>query len=130
MMHRCKHDIYNPDVESELAWACTSCYPQGHPDADATMPHFNRRSSLNLTETGKLPKCPGCGSIIAISHGGVCKHCGVQYEIQAPEHLRANNIQAGICPDCGSGVHMEGKNKRIWICADCDKEYPAPKRVE
>lgn len=128
-MRRCQHGVFNPDEGTELAWSCSLCYPQGHP-SNSAMPQFNRRNSMSLTETGKLPKCPKCESILAVSRGGVCRHCGTEYEIQAPSHLRANNAQPGICPACGSGVHFTGRTKREWECADCGHHYTAPKKVE
>ncbi len=129
-MLRCKHDVYIPDEGTELAWSCTLCYPAGHPEAQTAAPVFNRRNSLNLTSTGKLPKCLDCDSILTVSSGGKCRHCGKEYELLAPEHLRANNSQPGSCPECGSGVHYIGKTKRTWVCADCCHAYNAPKRLE
>jgi uncharacterized protein (DUF983 family) len=129
-MRRCRHDIYNPDLDSELAWSCTLCYPCGHPDSKSSLPLFNRRNAMSLTETGRLPKCPQCESILAVSRGGVCLHCGIEYEIVAPSHLRANNSQPGVCSSCGSGVHFVGRSKKEWICVDCNHHYSAPKGIE
>lgn len=40
---------------------------------------------------------------------------------------RANLRREGYCPECTSAAHIDaGKGK--WICADCDTEYPAPRK--
>lgn len=129
-MKRCQHGVYAPDEGTELAWSCVACYPEGHPYAALTPPMFNRRNSMRLSETGRLPKCPKCDSILAVSQGGVCRHCGTEYEIQAPSHLRANNSQPGICPACGSGVHVACSIRKEWECADCGHRYSAPKKLD
>lgn len=123
---RCKHGVYDPHGTGVY---CGICNPLLH-ELVSQAPKFNRRGAMTLTETGKLPKCPDCGSILTVSGGGVCKHCGKEYEIQAPQNLRANNTQPGICPDCGSGVHYTTDKARVWICADCGKDYDAPRTVK
>src|ERR1700674_4648796 len=128
-MRKCEHGIYWPDGDA-IALSCQSCNP--NPAAStlpADIPIFNRRGSLKLTVTGKLPKCPNCNdtSILAMSRDGICKSCGVQYEIVAATNLRANNAQLGLCDQCGSGVHYE-KDRKTWECADCGHLYRAPRR--
>lgn len=127
---KCEHGVYDPHGDGAY---CQMCNPSTNIKAlDATKSdlHFNRRSALSLTETGKLPKCSNCATILTVSNNGTCHVCGTEHTIDAPEHLRANNAQPGICPSCGSGVHYTTKTKRKWQCADCGREYVAPKRAE
>ena len=124
-MKRCQHGIYLPDG-MELSPGCQSCYPHGRPDEVKT-PKFNRRSALELTSTGKLPKCPKCGIPVSVALGG-CPECGIAFENDDEQKLRANNKQAGVCPECGSGTHFETTNKKEWECVDCGAVYPASAR--
>jgi|SRR5579864_3115351 len=126
-MRKCEHGVYWPDGDP-VALYCTLCNPAGNPDAKKVL-EFNRRGSLQMTETGKLPRCPACHTaILAISNGGRCVVCKIEYDVVAPHKLRANNKQPGICPECGSGVHTEESN-RVWKCADCGTTFKAPKRL-
>lgn len=126
-MRKCEHGVYWPEGE-EKALYCTLCNPAGNPNAK-TVPEFNRRGALQMTETGKLPRCPKCHTaILAVSNGGKCVVCKTEYDVQAPHKLRANNRQPGLCPECGSGVHVEVDSK-TWKCADCDTKFRAPRRV-
>jgi ribosomal protein L37AE/L43A len=129
-MRKCEHGIYlatPEEVASGKANYCTFCTPAGNPDAKPVQ--FNRRGALQMTETGKLPRCPNCNNaILAISNGGKCVVCKEEFEINAPHKLRANNRQPGICPKCGSGVHKE-VDRRTWECADCGDRFKAPKRL-
>jgi ribosomal protein L37AE/L43A len=45
--------------------------------------------------------------------------------------LRANNyVTAGECPDCRSRIHyVSEKSSRVWLCADCGREFAAAKRM-
>lgn len=124
-MIKCEHGVYDPHGDGAY---CQLCNPNGNPERDAA-PQFNRRSSLNITETGRLPHCPKCNGLLALSNGGKCSVCKEEYEIESPKNLRANNRQAGLCPDCASGVHYEIDSK-TWGCADCGTQYKAPKRLE
>lgn len=128
-MNKCLHGVYIPHGD-EKAFACQLCNPAGNAASADGLPVFNRRGSMALTVTGKLPKCPNCNeaSILALSRDGVCKNCGSRFEIVAPTNLRANNVQPGICPDCGSGIHFV-KDRKTWECADCGTQYRSPKRV-
>lgn len=125
-MNKCVHGVYDPHGDGAY---CQSCNPAGNPDIQAA-PTFNRRGSLALTTTGKLPKCPTCqgNSILTVSNGGKCTICKTEFDLTAPTNLRANNRQPGVCPECGSGVHFE-VDRKTWKCADCDTQYKAPKRL-
>lgn len=128
MIRKCKHGIFWP-LDQEIALYCQSCNPAGNPDRDNDAPKFNRRGSLNMTETGKLPRCPNCEfAIITVSSGGQCPICKAEYTIEAPSHLRANNSQSGICLKCGSGVHYD--RGREWECSECGELYKAPRRPQ
>ena len=129
-MTKCVHGVYDPHGDGAY---CQFCNPatndtQGNQRA---IPQFNRRGSLRLTETGRLPKCPSChgNSILAVSNGGKCTICKAEYDLVSPHKLRANNMQPGLCPGCGSGVHFE-VDRKTWRCADCDTQYRAPKRLQ
>jgi ribosomal protein L37AE/L43A len=126
-MRRCEHGVYWPEGHA-IAFCCEFCNPLGNPGQAS--PTFNRRGSLALTTTGKLPKCPNCqgNSILTVSNGGKCTICKTEFDLTAPTKLRANNRQPGVCPECGSGVHFQVSNKE-WKCADCDTTYRAPKRL-
>lgn len=131
-MNKCKHGVYDPHGDGAY---CQFCNPATNEVSEIPKetPMFNRRGSLNMTETGRLPKCPYCAaqgitSILAVSNGGICAVCHNEFTILAPHNLRANNKQPGLCPQCGSGVHFE-KDRKTWKCADCDAEYKAPKRT-
>lgn len=128
-MNRCSHGVYLPEGET-LAWGCQSCYPNGHPEEDSQQPIFNHRGALKLTGTGKLPKCPTCNVPVPVSDKGVCAICSTPFEINEATHLRANAKQPGICPGCGSGIHFETGNAKVWKCADCEQEYPAARTTE
>jgi hypothetical protein len=127
-MRRCEHGVYWPEGHP-VAFYCDKCNPGGNPEVKEA-PKFNRRGSLALTETGRLPKCPKCNgaSILTVSLDGKCVICDTEFEINTPHKLRANNSQPGLCPSCGSGVHFE-VDRRTWKCADCDTQYKAPKRI-
>lgn len=132
-MRRCTHGVYWPQ-DQPIALFCQSCNPLTNlPESIASAvdtPKFNRRNALTITSTGKLPKCPVCqgNSILTVSNAGKCSICHTQFTIDAPQHLRANNHQPGICPNCQSGVHFEVDSK-TWKCADCDTNYKAPRRI-
>lgn len=134
-MRKCEHGVYWPE-DQLVAEYCQTCNPATNdlskPDKKE-FPRFNRRGSLSMTETGKLPKCPVCAengisSILTVSTGGICSVCHSEFVIQAPHNLRANNKQPGVCPECGSGVHFD-EGGRKWRCADCSNVYRAPKRI-
>lgn len=126
-IRKCGHGVYWPEKQL-IAEDCQLCNPNGNPDrGEATTPHFNRRSSLTMSSTGKLPNCPSCGTILTVSNGGKCLVCHGEYIIDAPEKLRANNRVPGVCPECGAGVHFE-LNSKEWQCAECDTVYKAPKQ--
>ncbi|VVB51623.1 Uncharacterised protein [uncultured archaeon] len=126
-MRKCPHGVFWPDGQ-EKALYCTFCNPSGNPDAKV-IPEFNRRGALHLTETGRLPKCPTCHTaLLAVSNGGRCVVCKTEHEIVAPHKLRANNKQPGLCPSCGSGVHIE-IDGRTWKCADCATPFKASKEL-
>lgn len=124
-MRRCDHGVYLPEGETK-AWGCQSCYPQGHPETTKA-PKFNRRSALDITSSGKLPKCPKCNVPISVALGG-CPDCGIAIENDGDQNLRANNKQQGICPSCSSGIHFETASGKKWECADCGEIYDAPSR--
>lgn len=123
---KCEHGVYKPH---ELAEDCGLCNPDGNPNRTSSdTPHFNRRSALTMSSTGKLPHCPDCNTILTVSNGGKCIVCHGEFVIEAPEKLRANNKVPGLCPECSSGVHYE-KDAKTWVCCDCDFAYKAPKRM-
>lgn len=123
-MNRCEHGVYLPPGETKSP-GCQSCYPHGR--ADEKVPKFNRRGALNITSTGKLPKCPNCQATVPASENK-CVECGLEFQVEAAEGLRANNKQPGICPECSSGIHFETGNKKEWECADCGARYEAPRK--
>lgn len=128
-MRRCEHGTYWPEAHA-IAFACQFCNPLVNEPQEvaADTPKFNRRGSMDMTETGKLPKCPNCkgDAILTVSKGGQCAICKFEFEIGVANHLRANNKQPGVCDECGSGVHFVRSGRR-WECADCGHVYKAPK---
>lgn len=125
-IRKCGHGVYWPEGQ-KIAEDCTLCNPGGNPGrTSANTPHFNRRSALTMSSTGKLPHCPECQAVLTVSNGGKCFVCEGQFVIDAPEKLRANNKVPGICPECSSGVHFV-KDAKTWSCADCGTAYKAPK---
>lgn len=130
-MRKCNHGIFWPE-DQPVALYCQFCNPKTN-DAPSIpgreIPKFNRRGSLSLTQTGRLPKCPNCKgtSLLTVSGGGVCSICKTEYEIIAPKNLRANIRQPGLC-ECGSGIHYERNDGKTWICADCGRSMKTPRR--
>lgn len=126
MINKCEHSVYIPPGE-QVARYCQGCNPETNdkPSITEVAPQFNRRGALAMTTTGKLPKCPQCGGILPSSTDR-CAICGSEYDVVAPEKLRANQNQRGICPTCGSGIHYEIDSK-LWKCAECYTEYRADK---
>lgn len=41
------------------------------------------------------------------------------------QNIRANEHNPGACDVCGSLIHFETDNPRIWECADCGAKFKA-----
>lgn len=120
----CPHGIYNE-------WGCQQCNPA--PELGGAAPQLPRSSSdpLNADKTSKLESCQQCGNLRTF-FAPACRFCGTAFPIDETTNRvqgTANAHAEGVCPDCGSTVHYEARGKK-WQCADCDKIYPAPKRVK
>lgn len=127
-MRRCEHGVYNPDPDTDLAWGCEACHPNGHPEAPAPVLPRSSGDPLNASRTGELEKCE-CGAII-LSTRTQCGVCQKPYPAGAGAFRlqgTANESSSGTCPACHSTIHYATKKKGVWACADCGEEYPAPK---
>ena len=129
-MRRCQHGLYWPEGHP-IAFSCQACNPvittEDAPPNSA--PILMHRSALRARENGPLPGCE-CGGM-PVRTTGRCMKCDKPVFEVAPAgmRMRANRREPGECPECGSRVHYEGKDKRVWVCADCDAEFPAPSRA-
>ena len=85
--------------------------------------------------------CPRCGCLRTYSSDSLhpvdtCRPCGFKFPPKAPRNQGEANSRSGYtghqlvgaCPECGSLIHYETKNKRKWECADCGKVYPAARQ--
>lgn len=124
-MRKCAHSVYWPEGH-EIAESCGLC--NLFPSNAGPIPYITKRVELTLGVAGKLPVCTLCGGLITTSTGGTCLNCGTEHEVKAAEGLRANNAQSGICVLCGSGIHYETSDKKVWECADCGEKYPAGRK--
>ena len=135
-MKRCEHGIYlsEADVPSGRSWGCSSCFPDGHPEA-TQVPVLPRSAADSLMQKIVLPaNCTKCGNVRTYCTPN-CRVCGtlfpeVDFNSQGGP---SNKKQPGSCPECGSNVHFEVRDnlgrvsKTKWECSECCTKFHAPK---
>jgi hypothetical protein len=127
MIRKCQHGVYNPDLDTELAWGCGLCYPAGHEEAPAPVLPRSSGIPLKTDNGGILATCGNCGDLILYSTPG-CEVCIPLKTREGREQLNANQRQPGQCPNCGSTVHYTTAKTSEWLCADCEQVFPAPRK--
>lgn len=131
ILRKCDHGVYIG--KDGVAWGCQLCQPAEARTNTQPIPELPRSSSdpLNANKTESRERCGACGCPRTFE-STECLGCGKAYpetDTVGRAQGTANAYTPGSCPKCGSTVHIE-KNKKTWVCADCDEEYPAVKRKE
>jgi len=128
-VRRCQHGIYWPEGHA-IAFSCQSCNPIINEEptiAPASAPIMMERSPLRDRVNGPVPVCADCG-VTSTRTSTECIGCGKKLPSASGLRQRANRREPGECPDCGSRVHFETKDKKQWECADCGTTYPASRQ--
>jgi ribosomal protein L37AE/L43A len=124
---KCEHGSYIPAGEIKAVY-CPLCNPDGVPEGPVPVLPRSSGDPLRVTRPDELALCQCSG--MKLSSLPECPVCGLPFESsKGREQLSANVSPSGACPTCGSTVHYVSKKKRVWECADCGTEYPAPKQA-
>ena len=121
---KCEHGVYWP-VADPINLGCQMCNPDGLL-LDGPAPVLPRGTAE--TPHAVSTNCTGCGNVRTYS-SPTCRVCGKLF----PEVVYAENTgkkSVGACPACACPVHYETNRKTIWQCAECLKEYRAPKSTD
>jgi DNA-directed RNA polymerase subunit M/transcription elongation factor TFIIS len=127
---KCSHGVYWP-ASDEVNLGCQQCNPAGLPDGPTPVMPRTAADAL-MQKVVAVTNCSKCGNVRTYSTPN-CRVCATPFPeidlrgIEGP----ANKHQVGDCPDCGSSVHYEVKDKPgKWECVECGKVFRAPKTIE